>query len=78
MSKKSKKKKESRKISAKKEKYLKFRRDKGQMKEIQIPDLTPEQIKMRQEDEIRIGRTLSYLRNPPPKEIVERKARSKR
>ena len=75
---KKKKKKKDKKISAKKEKYAKFRKDKPTAIDLTPPDLTPEQMKQKQEDEIKIGKFLRYNKNPPTKEIKERKMKSKR
>ena len=73
-----KKKKKYKKISAKKEKYAKFRKDKPTSIDLTPPDLTPEQMKQKQEDEIKITRFLRYSKNLPTKEIKERKMKSKR
>ncbi|MFH1134233.1 MAG: hypothetical protein V1735_07150 [Nanoarchaeota archaeon] len=72
MSKKSKKKK-AKKVSAKKEKYLKFRKEKPTVVDIKIPDLTPEQVKQRQVDELSINRFLRFSKNAPRREIREKK-----
>ena len=72
MGKKSKKKK-AKKVSAKKEKYLKFHKEKQTTFDIKIPDLTPEQQKQRQIDEITISRFLRFSKNPPRPEIRDKK-----
>ncbi|MFT4261280.1 MAG: hypothetical protein ACMXX9_02500 [Candidatus Woesearchaeota archaeon] len=72
------KKNKQKKVSIKKERYAKFRRDKPGALDIKMPDLTEEQQKAKREDELKIDRSLRYLKNPPPKEIVERRAKSKR
>ncbi|MFH2028826.1 MAG: hypothetical protein ABIJ08_06820 [Nanoarchaeota archaeon] len=74
----SKKSKKVKKVSAKKERYAKFRKDKPTTTIFTSPDLTPEQQKQRQEDERTIDMFLRYNRNRPTKEIVERKMKSKR
>ena len=66
------------KVSAKKEKYAKFRKEKSTNLSFNIPEMTPEQRKLIQEDEKKIDMFLRYNRNPPTKEISERKMRSKR
>lgn len=65
------------KVNPKKEKYAKFRKDKPSIA-FTPPDLTPEQQKQKQEDERSIDSFLRYNKNPPTKEISERKMRSKR
>ncbi len=76
MSKKSKKK--EKKVSAKAMRYAKFQKDKPAVVDITMPDLTTEQNKQKQEDQERIDRFLRYNRNPPTKELSERRMRSKR
>ena len=66
------------KVSVKKERYSKFRKDKPGTLDIKFPDLTEEQQKAKREDELKIDRSLRFMRNPPPKEVVERRAKSKR
>ncbi len=76
MSKKNKNKKK--KVNPKTERYLKFRKDKPANLTFTAPDLTPEQQKQKQEDEQIINSFLRYNRNPPTKEVSERRMRSKR
>ena len=76
MSKKSKKKK-VKKISAKKERYAKFRKDKDASFDLTMPDLTPEQFKQKQEAEINISRFLRFNRNLPTKELKEKRLKRK-
>lgn len=76
MGKKSKKK--SKKVNAKKEKYTKFKKDKPAALDVNMPDLDTDQMKQKQLDETKIDRFLRFSRNPPTKEIVERKMKSKR
>jgi hypothetical protein len=74
----SKKKKESKKTSAKKLKYAKFRKDKPSNLNISAPDLTPEQQKQKQIDEAKINSFLRYSRNRPSLSIREKKAKGKK
>ena len=76
MSKKSKKK--EKKISAKALRYAKFQKEKPGTVDITMPDLTEEQNKQKQEDQDRIDMFLRRNRNPPTKELSERRMRSKR
>jgi hypothetical protein len=66
------------KISAKKEKYAKFKKDKPSGMDLSMPDLSEDEMKQKKEDELKIDRFIRFNRNPPPKEIVPRKALSKR
>ena len=66
------------KVSAKRERYAKFRKDKPGTLDISMPDLTDEQQKMKREDEQKIDKFLRFSKNKPPKEVVERRAKSKR
>ena len=66
------------KISAKKERYIKFRKEKPSTLTIAPPDLTEEQIKERRFDEQRIGDFWRHYRRPPERFVNERKAKSKR
>ena len=76
MGKKSKKK--EKKINAKALRYAKFQKDKPAVVDITMPELTAEQNKQKQEDQERIDRFLRNNRNPPTKELSERRMRSKR
>ena len=69
--------KKPKKISAKKEKYLKFRKEKSASIDISMPELSEEQLKRKREDEEIISR-FRFGGNPPSKEIVKRKEKSKR
>lgn len=66
------------KVSVKKERYAKFRKEKPGALNISMPDLTEEQQKQKREDELKMDRFLRFNKNPYPKEIVERRAKSKR
>lgn len=76
MSKKNKNKKK--KVNPKTERYLKFRKDKPSVMTFTAPDLTPEQQKQRLADDETINYFLRHNRNPPTKEVSERRMRSKR
>ena len=66
------------KVSAKKERYAKFRKEKPSSMTMALPDLSEEQIKERREDEQRINMFWRGYRRPPQRFVNERKARSKR
>lgn len=66
------------KISAKKERYSKFRKEKPSTLTIAPPDLTEDQAKERRLDEQRISDFWRHYRRPPERFVNERKARSKR
>ena len=66
------------KISAKKERYMKFRKEKPSMLTIAPPELTEEEVKERRVDEQRIGDFWQHYRRPPQRFVSERKAKSKR
>ena len=66
------------KVSAKKERYLKFRKEKPAALTISAPDLTDEQVQERKLDEQKMGEFWRHYRRPPQRFVSERKARSKR
>jgi len=66
------------KVNPKRERYLKFRKDKPATMNFSSPDLTSEQQKQKQDDEISIERFLRFSKNSPTKEISDRKMKSKR
>ena len=70
--------KKEKKVSAKALRYAKFQKDKPAVVDITMPELTPEQNKIKQEDQDRIDLFLRRNRNPPTKELSERRMRSKR
>jgi len=70
--------KKEKKKNPKRERYLKFRKDKSGTLDISMPDLDDEQMRQKREDEDKINRFLRFSKNPPVKEIVERRAKSKR
>jgi hypothetical protein len=70
-----KKNKKPKKVSAKKEKYAKFKKEKNTTIDLTMPELTPEQMKQRQIDEQTVNSFLRYSKNPPTKELKDRKKR---
>ena len=72
------KRKKEKKISAKALRYAKFQKEKPGTVDIAMPDLSEEQNKQKQLDQDRIDRFLRYNKNPPTKEVSERRMRSKR
>ena len=68
----------AKKVSAKKERYAKFHKEKPTMLTMDPPDLTEEQIRERRADEQRINDFWHHYRRPPQRFVSERKARSKR
>jgi hypothetical protein len=69
-------KKKDKKVSLKKERYAKFKKDK-KVVNIVSPEPTPEQIKERQEDEMNINKFLRFNKNPFTKTIKEKKLKYK-
>ena len=65
------------KISAKKEKYKKFHKEKSGTMDVSMPDLSVEQMTQKKEDESKIDRFLKFNRNRPTKEIRDRKLKTK-
>ncbi|MCF7871935.1 hypothetical protein K9L97_02780 [Candidatus Woesearchaeota archaeon] len=72
------KKKKVKKVSAKKEKYAKFHREKPGALDINFPDLDDEQQKQKKIDEEKVEKFLRFNRNKPAPEIVERRMSDKR
>ena len=70
--------KKAKKINAKRERYAKFHKEKSAVMDVSMPDLTPEQRQQKRDDEQRFNSFLRFNKNPPTKEIVERKMKSKR
>lgn len=67
------------KLSAKKEKYLKFNaKERSGTLDLKFPDLDDETTQVRRTDEEKIDKFLRFNRNKPAKEIVERRMLSKR
>lgn len=66
------------KISAKKEKYAKFRKEKPATVTLAMPELTPEQQKFKQEAEFQLGRFMKFRPHYAERFVNERRAKSKR
>jgi len=66
------------KVSAKKERYSKFHKEKSGTLDINFPDLDEDQQKRKKDDETKLEKFLRFSKNPPTKEVVERRAKSKR
>lgn len=66
------------KISVKKERYLKFRKEKPSSMTVAMPDLTEEQVQQRRTDQQLVDNFWRTYRRPPPRFVNERRARSKR
>ncbi|MBT7902724.1 hypothetical protein HN587_02600 [Candidatus Woesearchaeota archaeon] len=69
--------KKPKKVSAKKEKYAKFKKEKPGTLDISMPDLTTDEAKQKQLDETKIDRFLKFNRNPPVLSLKERKLKNK-
>ena len=65
-------------ISAKKERYLKFRKEKSSTMTFSTPELPDEVVQQRKSDEQRIQDFWRHYRRPPERFVNERKALSKR
>jgi hypothetical protein len=65
------------KLSAKKEKYAKFHKEKAPNMNLTSPELTPEQQKQKQQDELKINSFLRYSKNRPTLSIREKRAKGK-
>ncbi|MBW3015685.1 hypothetical protein KY330_04650 [Candidatus Woesearchaeota archaeon] len=72
------KKKKEKKVSAKKLKYAKFKKEKPGTLDIKMPDLDPEQMKQKREDEVKIEKFLKFRPRHAPRVILKRKLKSKR
>jgi len=69
----------TKKISAKKERYLKFRKEKpSALVFTQSPNISDDEVQQRRVDEQRIDNFWRSYRRPPQRFVNERKARSKR
>ena len=66
------------KVSVKKERYAKFRKEKPSSMNLSVPDLSEEQLRQRKDDEQQISMFWRNYRRPPQRFVNERKARSKR
>jgi hypothetical protein len=69
-------KKKDKKVSLKKERYAKFKKDKKPMNFVS-PEPSPEEIKQRQVDELTINKFLRFNKNPFTKTIKEKKLKYK-
>lgn len=76
MSKKNKKK--TKKVSAKKEKYAKFRKEKPSAMDLTMPDLSQEESNQKQKDEDKINRFLRYNKNKPTLNVKQKKQEEKK
>ncbi|MBS3101170.1 hypothetical protein J4204_03475 [Candidatus Woesearchaeota archaeon] len=74
----SRKKDKPKKISAKKERYSKFRKEKPSSMTFAMPDLSEEQVQQRRFDQERVDDFWRHYRRPPQRFVSERKAKSKR
>ena len=74
----SRKKDKPKKVSAKKERYSKFRKDKPSSLTVAMPDLSEEQVQQRKFDQQRVDNFWHHYRRPPQRFVSERKAKSKR
>jgi len=68
----------AKKVSAKKERYLKFHKEKPVSLTFTTPDLGEEQVNIRKQDEQTIENFWRSYRRPPQRFVSERKAKSKR
>ena len=68
----------AKKVSVKKERYSKFRKEKPSSLTVAMPDLSEDQVQERKTDQQRIDSFWRYYRRPPPRFVNERKAKSKR
>lgn len=68
----------AKKISAKKERYIKFRKEKPSSMTFAMPDLTEDQVQQRRVDQQKVDLFWRYNKRRPERYVNERKARSKR
>ena len=68
----------AKKVSAKHERYSKFRKEKPSSLTVAMPEFSEEQAMMRRQDEQHINMFWRNYRRPPPRFVSERKAKSKR
>ena len=66
------------KVSFKKERYSKFRKEKPTMMAFTTPELPEEAVQERRQDEQKIDNFWRNYRRPPQRFVNERKAKSKR
>jgi hypothetical protein len=68
-------KKKVKKISAKKEKYAKFRKEKPGTMDLTMPDLSTEEAKQKQDDEMSINKFLRFNKNKPVLSLKDKRKR---
>lgn len=68
----------AKKVSVKKERYFKFRKEKPASLTVAMPDLTEEQVQQRRLDQQRIDNFWRHYRRRPEKFVRERDAKAKR
>jgi hypothetical protein len=70
--------KKEKKVSLKKLRYSKFKKEKSAQLDLKYPEYDNEFVKELRKDEERIGKQLSRMKNHPTHEIVERREKDKR
>ena len=70
--------KKAKKVNPKKERYLKFRKEKPTNLTVAPPELSDDQVQLRRFDEKKIDGFWKFYRRPPERFVNERKAKSKR
>ena len=65
------------KVSAKKEKYAKFHKEKVGTSDLSMPELTAEQVKTARAQEDQLAKFWRFNKNPPTKEIKDKKKKTK-
>lgn len=65
------------KVNPKKEKYLKFRKDKPGTLDVSMPELTVDEQKQKQHDEEVINKYLRFNRAPPTLSLKEKRAKKR-
>lgn len=66
------------KINPKRERYAKFHKEKPSTLDVSMPDLETDLQKAVRDDQDKVDKFLRFNRNPPTKEIVERRMKAKR
>jgi hypothetical protein len=67
----------TKKISARKEKYSKFKKEKSGILDVSMPELSEDQIKQRREDEKRLESYWRFSKNRPAHENIKTRRRLK-
>jgi hypothetical protein len=70
--------KKTKKISAKKEKYAKFHKEKSGTLDLAMPDLSAEEQKAKQDDEMKINKFLRFRVRNEERAVRERLLKDKR